>query len=251
MKIYWPARNTALALSGLLIVGGLAAQLTAAPQEKTAQGADTPPVAVQLQRTPPTGSLVLFGDTPEQLRTHWFERYGTKEPQWKIGEGGVLTPNGKDITTKQEFGDCYLHTEFRIPTDASGKTLGHGNSGVGLQGRYEIQIMDSYGQKPEKSGNGSLYSQIPAQINASRKPGEWQTFDIIFRAPRFDAGGQVKEKPRATVFHNGVLIHNNTEFTDMTGIQYDQYKTMTPTGPLVIQGDHDPVQYRNIWIVPM
>ena len=97
-----------------------------------------------------------------------------------------------------------------------------------------------------------MYSQKAATRNASRRPGEWQTYDIIFRAPRFDAATkQVTEKPRATIFHNGVLVQNNAEFTGMTGIQYGEYKAMAPTGPLVLQGDHDAVQFRNVWVVPL
>ena len=166
---------------------------------------------------------------------------------------GVAVPKEKsDITTKQEFGDCYLHVEFRTPVyPASDPNPGHGNSGVGLQGRYEIQILSDAGKEPGKSGSASLYSQKASRVNVSKKPGEWQTYDIIFRAPRFDESGAVVEKPRATVFHNGVLVQNNEEFTGMTGIQYSEYKEMTKTGPIILQGDHDPVQFRNIWVVPM
>jgi hypothetical protein len=241
-------RGVALASLCCVAIGCVAVQRQALTQETQA---DSAPVLLSLPAQPPKGAVTLFTGKAEQLGEHWFQRYGTEAPKWKTSAEGVLSPVRSDITTKQEFGDCYLHVEFRVPVDATGKAIGHGNSGVGLQGRYEVQIMDSYGQKPQKNGNGSLYNQIPPQVNVSKKPGEWQTFDIIFRAPRLDGNGQVTEKARATVFQNGVLVHNNAEFQGMTGIQYDQYKTVTKTGPLVLQGDHDPVQFRNLWIIPM
>jgi hypothetical protein len=163
----------------------------------------------------------------------------------------VATPRRTDISSKREFGDCYLHVEFRTPTDPDGRPVGSGNSGVGLQGRYEVQILGDQGRPPGAHGAGAFYSQKAPRVNASKRPGEWQSFDIIFRAPRFGADGQVTEKPRATVFQNGVLVQNNEEFTSMTGIQYSQYREMARTGPVVLQGDHDPVQFRNVWIVPL
>jgi hypothetical protein len=207
------------------------------------------PIAVSLPAQPPKGAVVLMGDKgskgTEVLNNNWYKRYGTDAPNWVVDKDGVVSPQKSDITSKMEFGDCYLHAEFRTPT------TGHGNSGIGFQGRYEIQILGDAGAVPESHGSAALYSQKASLLNASKKSGEWQTYDIIFRAPRFDAAGQVVEKPRATVFQNGILVQNNEEFTGMTGIQYAQYKTMTPTGPIVIQGDHDVVQFRNVWVVPI
>ncbi len=162
-----------------------------------------------------------------------------------------MTPTKVDVNTVEEFGDCYLHIEFRPTVDENGKTRGSGNAGVGMQGRYEIQMMDSFGAKPESHGCGSLYSQKPPLVNACKKAGEWQSYDIVFRAPRFDAEGKVTERARATIFQNGVLIHNNEEFTGPTGIQYEQFKGEAPAGPIVLQGDHDPVEFRNIWLVKL
>ena len=127
---------------------------------------------------------------------------------------------------------------------------GGGNSGVGMQGRYEIQILNSHGKKPEAHECGAFSSQTPPKVIASKPAGEWQTFDIFFRAPRFDANGKVVEKARATVYQNGILIHQDEEFKGPTGIQYEQYKDEAPKGPIVLQGDHDPVQFRNVWVVP-
>lgn len=234
----------ACAVAGALAASCLTAFAHGAPDSAAA------PVAFTIPTQPPAGAISLFSGSADDLRTKWYKRYSTDPANW-TAENGVATPQRSDITSRQEFGDSYVHVEFREPVDASGRQLGHGNSGVGLQGRYEVQILGDYGEKPEAHGCGALYSQKAPIVNASKKAGEWQTFDIIFRAPRFDASGQVTEKPRATVFQNGVLVQNNEEFTGMTGIQYGEYKTMAKTGPLVLQGDHDPVQFRNVWIVAM
>jgi hypothetical protein len=213
----------------------------------TAQQGTSPsvPVSLSLSSAPPKGAVVLFSGKESELKELWLKRY-TKDPAGWTVEKGVASPaDKKDIVSKQEFGDCYLHAEFRVPES------GGGNAGVALQGRYEIQIENSYGKEPSKGGCGAMYSQFPPMVSASKKPGEWQAYDIFFRAPRFNAAGEVAEKPRVTVIQNGIVIHNNAEFTGMTGIQYSEFKQMTPVGPVILQGDHDPVQFRNIWVVPM
>ena len=242
-------RAAAGGLAALAIVG--CAFTASRIHAESGQEAAKPAVVLPLPTQPPPGAIVLYGGKTDQLRADWIQRYKTDAAAWTVDSAGVMTPNKSDISTRQEFGDCFLHIEYRTPVDAAGKLVGHGNAGVGLQGRYEIQMMSSHGQPPRRNGNASLYNQKPPMVNVSRPPGEWESFDIIFRAPRLDANGQVTEKPRATVFHNGVLVHNNEDFTGMTGIQYAQYKEMAPTGPIVLQGDHDPVQYRNIWLIPL
>ncbi len=207
-------------------------------------------VALLMAGRPPAGAVVLFSGDQDQIHDLWYERYSTNPAGWTVA-GGIATPNGHDISTKHEYRDAYVHVEFRCPADENGNPRGHGNSGVGLQGRYEVQILNSYGKQPEKHECAAFYDEKPPMVNACRKAGDWQTFDIIFRAPRFDGTGKLTENPRATVFQNGVLVQNNEEFSGMTGIQYGQYKEMTKTGPLILQGDHDPVQFRNVWIVPL
>jgi len=238
-----------------LIAGGKAVKLSLAQTPGDPAAAPMTAAVLSLPTLPPKGAVILLGGGgdkgSELLRSGWYRRYSKEPANWTVDKDGTLTPQKSDITTRQEFGDCYLHIEFRPPAGEAGKPAGQGNSGIGFQGRYEVQILSDYGKAPGSHGGAALYSQKAAMVNAARKPGEWQTYDIIFRAPRFDAAGQATEKPRATVFQNGVLVQNNEEFTGMTGIQYGEYKEMAKTGPLVLQGDHDAVQFRNAWIVLM
>jgi len=212
--------------------------------QSDAQAKDNIPVNPKLSTTPPEGAVVLFDGKPEQMRDNWYARRSTEPAGWTVDDKGVATPNKTDISSKQEFGDCYLHVEFCEPME------GHGNSGVGMQGRYEVQILNSFGKKPEAHECGAFYDQTPPKVIASKPAGKWQTYDIFFRAPRFDANGKLVENARATVYQNGILIHQDEEFKGPTGIQYEQYKNEAPKGPIVLQGDHDAVQFRNAWIVP-
>jgi len=154
------------------------------------------------------------------------------------------------MRTKQEFGDVQLHVEFATPNPPKGRDQGRGNNGVGLIGaRYEIQVLDSYENKTYFEGQaGSVYNQRPPMVNASRKPGEWQSFDIVFTAPRFDDEGKLVKLAFATVFHNGVLVQNHTEFKGST--YYDKPPTYEKhdKGPLVLMYHGDPVRFRNIWV---
>ena len=119
-----------------------------------------------------------------------------------------------------------------------------------MEGRYEVQILNSYGKKPEAHECGAIYSEVPPKVIASKPAGEWQTFDIFFRASRFDADGKLTEKARITVYQNNILLHQDQEIPGPTGIQYEQYKGEVPKGPIVLQGDHDTVKFRNVWVVP-
>ena len=235
------AGRTWLRVAGLVLCGILAA---ATVPQADAQTEDKIPVNPKLLVTPPEGAIVLFSGKAEQMRDNWYARRSLKPAGWTVDDQGVATPNHRDISSKQEFGDCYLHVEFCEPLK------GHGNSGVGMQGRYEVQILNSYGKRPECHECGAFYSQTPPKVIASKPAGEWQTFDIFFRAPRFGKKGKVVEPARATVYQNGTLIQQDAEFKGPTGIQYEQYKTEAPKGPIVLQGDHDPVQFRNVWVVP-
>jgi hypothetical protein len=154
-----------------------------------------------------------------------------------------------DLVSKEEFGDCDLHIEFMVPQGS--------NSGVYLMGRYEIQVFDSWGkEKVEHSDCGGIYQRWkdntgyegrPPKLNASKKPGEWQSFDITFRAPRFDADGKKIENAKfVKVVHNGKVVHENESLSGPTRAAH--FEDEKPTGPLMLQGDHGPVAFRNIRI---
>jgi hypothetical protein len=168
---------------------------------------------------------------------------------WTVDADGGFTAKGA-IQTKQSFGDCQLHVEFASPTPAKGKGQGRGNNGIGLMGaRYEIQVLDSYENPTYPEGSAaSVYNQRPPMVNASRKPGEWQSYDIIFTAPRFAADGKVEKPAYATVLHNGVLVQNHTEVLGNTFFDRPTAYSKHGPAPLVLMYHGDPVRFRNIWI---
>jgi hypothetical protein len=161
------------------------------------------------------------------------------------GPGAMLLPagGGSDIMTRDPFGDCELNLEFMVPQGS--------NSGVYLMGRYEIQVLDSFGKKQLSSGDcGGIYSAAAPSTNASKPPGQWQSFEIVFRAPRFDAEGKKTANARfISVKHNGVSIHENVEVKAPTGGQVNNAER--PLGPVLLQGDHGVVAFRNIRIKPL
>jgi hypothetical protein len=190
---------------------------------------------------PPSDALVLFD--------------GKDLSKWKGGEDweikdGYAIARKHDITTKDAFGDCQLHVEFATPEKVVGSGQGRGNSGVYLMNRYEVQILDSYDNKTYYDGQcASIYKQTPPMVNACRKPGEWQTYDIVFEAPRFTADGTVARPAYVTVLHNGVLVQNHFEL--LGGTFYDQpphYTKHAEREPLHLQFHGNPVKFRNIWI---
>jgi hypothetical protein len=189
----------------------------------------------------PSDAIVLFG--------------GTDMSAWKGGENwdvkdGVATANKNSITSKQSFGDCQVHLEFATPEKVEGSGQGRGNSGIYLMGRYEVQILDSYENETYFDGQaGAVYKQQPPMVNASRKPGEWQTLDIIFTAPRFNADGKVESPGFVTVLHNGVLVHNHFELQGSTSyVEAAKYSAHGPKEPIDIQFHGNPVRFRNIWL---
>jgi hypothetical protein len=169
--------------------------------------------------------------------------------KWLIKDG-VATVQGGSITSKQSFGDCQLHVEWASPAEVKGKGQGRGNSGLYLQDRYEVQILDSYDNETYFDGQaGAIYKQWPPLVNACRKPGEWQTYDIIFTAPRFDRDGKLTKPAYMTVLHNGVLIQNHAELQGSTSwFKAPEYTAHPEKLPLSIQYHGNPVQFRNIWI---
>lgn len=170
---------------------------------------------------------------------------------WAMSNGVLETGKGL-IRTKAEFTDVQLHVEFATPKEVKGDSQGRGNSGVFLLGKFEIQVLDSYHNPTYPDGQASaMYGQYPPLVNASKGPGEWQAYDIVFTAPRFAAGKL--EKPAAvTVFHNGIVVHNGTPFWGPTAHKkIDPYTPDNAKGPIALQDHGNPVRYRNIWIRPL
>jgi hypothetical protein len=172
-----------------------------------------------------------------------------KDPVWKVEDGAMLMTKGV-LSTRKSFGDMQLHLEFSTPTPPKGRDQGRGNSGVILMGRYEIQVLDSYDNITYPDGQaGAIYGQYPPYVNASRKPGEWQTYDIIFTAPKFKEDKSLDTPAYVTVLHNGVLLHNHTAIIGpMRYRAATKYEAHEPKAPLVLQDHGNPVRYRNIWV---
>ena len=184
---------------------------------------------------------------------------GTDLSAWQMADGSAATWPIKDgvlqsakgmIQTKAQFSDVQLHVEFATPKDVKGNSQGRGNSGVFLDGVFEIQVLDSYQNQTYPDGQASaMYGQYPPLVNASRGPGQWQTYDIIFTAPRFNTSGAVDKPAAVTVLHNGVLVHNATPFWGPTAHKMiGKYEPSQTKGPLRLQDHGNPVSFRNIWI---
>ncbi|HZS07972.1 MAG TPA: DUF1080 domain-containing protein [Blastocatellia bacterium] len=200
---------------------------------------------------PPSDAIVLFDGKDLSA---WKSLKDGGEAKWEVKDGAMVVARGTgDVVTKQEFGDCQLHIEWATPAEVKGEGQGRGNSGVFLMGHYEVQVLDSYNNTTYFHGQaGAVYKQHAPLVNASRKPGEWQTYDIIFSKPEFDEQGKVTKRARVTVLHNGVLIQNNVEIYGETW--HDRpalYIPIGTKGPLKLQDHGNPVRYRNIWVRPL
>lgn len=193
---------------------------------------------------PPSDAIILFD--------------GKDISQWEgltadaIEDGAINVVKTKGLTTKQEFGDCQLHIEWATPAEADGNAMNWGNSGIFFHGLYELQIIESKACHIYADGiAGAIYGQFPPLANPSRQPGQWQTFDAVFVAPKFD-GDKLVEPARMTVFWNGVLVQYHQEILGATMHKmFPKYDTKIETGPLVIQQHHSAVRLRNIWIRPL
>jgi len=212
----------------------------------TPLGDDGSPLAAfaKTERSSPT-----LGEKPPADAVVIFDGAGPADEQAslirpKITEEGLLMAG---VTTKDAFGDARLHIEFQVPYQPGTTDQARGNSGVYLQGRYEIQVLDSFGSQPKSNGCGSIYRVAKPDINMSFPPLVWQTYDIDFKAARFD-GDRRLEPARVTVLHNGVLIHDRVELNGPTPGGLDAEER--PTGQLYLQDHGDPVRYRNIWVQP-
>ncbi len=197
------------------------------------------------KHTPPSDAIILFGKAKDL--SNWASRSG--EAKWKTGYKKMTVNGTGDILTKEKFGDCQLHVEFRTPSKVAGDGQGRGNSGIYIQTHYEVQVLDSYINETYYNGQaGAIYKQSPPLVNTSLKPGKWQVYDIVFHSPKFAADGSVTHPATVTVFHNGVLIQDHYVLkgpTTYAGVpKYSQHGDM----PLLLQDHGNPVSYRNVWI---
>ncbi|MGB6222677.1 3-keto-disaccharide hydrolase [Haloferula sp.] len=198
----------------------------------------------------PSDAIILFDGTNLDA---WVGRKTADNPegkaQWKIEDGYTEVAAVGNIQTKRRFGDLQIHLEWATPTIINEDAQRRGNSGIYLMGLYEIQIMDAYENPAYPDGMaGAVYGQTPALVNASKKPGEWQTYDIIFKSPRFE-GQKMVSPPTVTVIHNGVVVQNNTEILGSTNHnRLPTVKAHAPKAPITLQDHGQPVRYRNIWV---
>ncbi|MBT8043601.1 MAG: DUF1080 domain-containing protein [Verrucomicrobiae bacterium] len=201
----------------------------------------------------PANAKILFDGSEESFK-NWISTKG--EPtKWKLVDGAMESVKKAGyIQTKEKFGSCRLHVEFATPKVVKGNGQGRGNSGVFLMGRYEVQVLDSYNNKTYPDGQcGAIYGRAKPLVNACRKPGEWQTYDITFHRPIFNEKGEVTRRARFTVIHNGHLIHDDVELWGGTGWRgphsISEYQKHPDKGPIQFQDHGNPVRFRNVWLV--
>ena len=244
MKVRYP-------LAMLMAVAIPAAAQNLGPWPQHALDRPQPPVVMPAPAdkpgAPPADAVVLFDGTD---LSQW-ENDSGGAPGWKLGPGYVeVAPGAGDIRTKRPFGDCQLHVEWAAPVPPVGESQERGNSGVYLMSKYEIQVLDSYQNKTYPDGQAAaLYGQYPPLVNASRPPGDWQTYDIVFHGPRFDASGKLLRPARVIVFHNGVLVQDDVVLSGPTANKRrPPYAAHPDKLPLLLQNHGNPVRYRNVWI---
>ncbi|MGZ8900843.1 MAG: 3-keto-disaccharide hydrolase [Limisphaerales bacterium] len=193
---------------------------------------------------PPSDAIVLFDGKDF---SKWQSMNGGGEPKWEIVDGAMQVTKTGSIRTKEEFGDVQLHVEWASPAKVEGSDQGRGNSGVYLMGRYEIQVLDSYQNKTYPNGQAaSFYGHNAPLVNVSRKPGEWQAYDIIFRAPKKSADGAITPGS-FTVLHNGVLVQDHVPIKG-EATTAAAFKNIAEKGPIILQDHSNPVRFRNIWL---
>ncbi len=195
----------------------------------------------------PQDATVLFDGTNLDA---WKKRGSDEKAEWKVENGYMeVVPKTGDITTKETFEDYQLHVEFWLPLMADAKGQARSNSGVYMQGRYEVQVLDSYGLDSKHDDCGGIYRTKAADVNACRPPEQWQTYDIYFKAPRFHESGVKLEPAKISVLHNGIWIHHDVEIHEPTGGEIDH--EYSKPGPIMLQDHGNLVRFRNIWIRPL
>jgi len=199
---------------------------------------------------PPSDAVMLFDGRDG---SGWVSAKTGEPNPWKIENGYMeVVPKSGSIMSKIEFGSCQIHLEWASPAEVVGASQGRGNSGVFLMRRYEIQVLDSYDNPTYADGTaGSIYGQYPPLVNACRKPGEWQTYDIVWQAPLFD-GDKLARPAVLSLVHNGVVLHHARELMGATTHrQLPVYTPHPPRGALELQDHNNPVRFRNIWYRPL
>lgn len=199
----------------------------------------------------PSDAILLFDGSSVDA---WQHANGSSA-KWRVVDGKAMqvTPGSGDVQTRDTFGDVQLHLEFATPEKVEGDSQGRGNSGVFFFGIYEIQILDSYNNKTYADGQAaSIYGQYPPLVNASRQPGQWQTYDIVFEAPRFDDEGELERPAYVTVLHNGVLVQAHKPLLGATQHRNaPSYQAHEAAGPIKLQDHGNPMRFRNIWVRPL
>ncbi|HEV3164018.1 MAG TPA: DUF1080 domain-containing protein [Isosphaeraceae bacterium] len=208
-----------------------------------ALAADTKPNDETLGAKPPEKAVVLLDGKNLDA---WVKRDGSAAADWPLKDG-IMTVGKGNIMTKQSFGDFKLHLEFNCPYMPQAKGQARGNSGVYLDGIYELQVLDSYGLKPDTNDCGAIYKQIAPSVNACKPPLQWQTYDVTFHKAKVE-DGKVAKKARVTVVQNGITTIDDREISPCpAGADNKEGEA----GPLLLQDHGNPVEYRNIWIVPL
>lgn len=248
----------------MAVLGGLVALTVSVAAQETPSVDTTPPQPVPAA----PGVKVLFGGSQADMEANWVQ--GGKPAHWRI-ENGAMVSVGGDISTKETYSSYQLHIEFRVPYMPDKKGQARGNSGVFMQGRYEIQVLDSYGiHEPGTGDCGAVYHQSAPLVNACKPPLQWQTYDIAFHAPHYDPSDHTKllDPPRVTVIQNGMVVENDQMITGLTHIVAPPKnappvdpsappKPVTPSedlstpGPIRLQFHGNTVAFRNIWIMPL
>ena len=208
--------------------------------------------------TPPSDAIVLFDGTDLNNWCHVSPDPGSPdqmlEAQWKVENGYFeVAPNTGALQTIDNFGSCQFHIEWQAPSVVKGDSQGRGNSGVYFMGEFEVQVLDSYNNRTYADGQaGALYGQYPPMVNASRKPGEWQVYDILFQAPKFSLDGKLERPACVTVIHNGIFLHNAQQYVGKSGGGvFPKYDPISPAAPIRLQDHGNPVRFRNVWVRPL
>ena len=251
---------TALALAVLAPLPAHAQQKGGSPRPEDTEVWTPVPKVVTPGRTddaPPSDAIVLFDG---RNLNEWVSANDGSPAKWTVADG-VMTVNkpSGDIRTKRRFTDYQLHIEWKIPADITGEGQARGNSGVYLamtdSGGYELQVMDSYRNPTYVNGQaGSMYKQYPPLVNAARKPGEWQTYDVVWTAPRFNADGSLKSPAYVTAIWNGVLVQDHVPLRGFTLYIGKPFYHAHGAAPILLQAHGDPsapISYRNIWVRPL